>query len=236
MTKTITYLATNQKNGKWYVGSTVQLLEHRIAQHKDHKGNDPFHNSLKKNPDLFSWEVLSEVEADTPDRSHEQEILDTWFGTQYCYNLSSRAVGICPEIASENGKNTCEKIWSDPEFRERQRVWVSESAKRQWQDPEFRDMMGSWTAKRWEEDKEFRDMMSERIAESNRRRAEDPEYTGGNIRPVILTHVATGVTEVFSSIAAACRAHPELDGSKVSAVCRKNRKSHKGYTARYLED
>jgi len=107
--KTIVYKATNKLNGKWYVGSTLQDLESRILQHKNKVGNYPFQNALRKNPKSFTWEVLSEVDGD--DRSHEQEILDCFFGSEYCYNLSPYANGgrgwsdISPETQQKNGKN-----------------------------------------------------------------------------------------------------------------------------------
>lgn len=140
------------------------------------------------------------------------------------------------EVLSENGRKLAEKVWSDPDFIEKHRVRAKETAKKQWEDPEFRQMMGEWTAKRWEEDGEYRQMMSEKVANSNRRRAEDPNYTGGNVRSIELKCIATGDTEKFATIADACRKHPHLQGSKISAVCRGKRKTHKGFEARYLED
>lgn len=89
--KTITYRAVNQTNGKWYVGSTTKTLEERKKGHLDPRIKDEFHNTLRKHPDWFCWEILSEV--DGKDRSHEQEILDVWVGTDFCYNQSLNASG-----------------------------------------------------------------------------------------------------------------------------------------------
>lgn len=105
--KTITYRAANTKDGNWYVGSTEQTLEARKKQHLENPNNDRFHNALRKDPDSFLWEVLSVTE----NRDHEQEILDVWHGSEYCYNVSRFAVGgfgwkhISEETLKEIGKN-----------------------------------------------------------------------------------------------------------------------------------
>jgi hypothetical protein len=83
------YRCYNTKNGKWYVGSTSRGLEIRKKEHYSCGNNDPFHNSLRKNPNLWEWEVISLG----PDRSHEQEILDVYHGSEYCLNISPLAGG-----------------------------------------------------------------------------------------------------------------------------------------------
>jgi group I intron endonuclease len=92
----ITYRATNTKNGKWYVGSAVDF-ERRKREHLNSKQKTPFHNALKKNSELFVWEIIEE--DDRKNRETEQLILDVWFGSEYCYNLSSSAGGFNSETA-----------------------------------------------------------------------------------------------------------------------------------------
>ena len=94
----ITYRATNKKNGKWYVGSAVDW-ERRKKEHLKSKQKSPFHNALRKNPDIFTWEILEEDNRE--DRLAEQLILDVWFGSEYCYNLSSSAGGFNTETAKK---------------------------------------------------------------------------------------------------------------------------------------
>lgn len=109
--KTITYLATNQTNGKWYVGSTVRDLKRRKNEHEWSNSKDAFHRSLRNNPNKFVWEVLSEVEG--LDRSHEQDILNVFYGSEFCYNLSSEAVGFCPEVLKKANKKIHAKKTKD---------------------------------------------------------------------------------------------------------------------------
>jgi group I intron endonuclease len=92
----ITYRAVNTKNGKWYVGSTVNF-EQRKREHLSSKLKTPFHNALRKNPEYFVWEILEEDDRD--DRQSEQLILDVWFGTEFCYNLSPSSIGFNSETA-----------------------------------------------------------------------------------------------------------------------------------------
>jgi len=79
----ITYKATNTRNGKFYIGSTVDF-EKRKRQHTRCRRNTPFHNSLRKNPDDFVWE-FTEDESNEPEL--EQALLDMWYGKEQCYNL-----------------------------------------------------------------------------------------------------------------------------------------------------
>jgi group I intron endonuclease len=94
----ITYKATNTKNGKWYVGSTLNF-EKRKKQHLNSKQKTPFHNALRKSPEIFLWEILEENDLNT--RDTEQFILDEYFGSEQCYNLSSSAGGFNSEMAKK---------------------------------------------------------------------------------------------------------------------------------------
>jgi hypothetical protein len=86
----ITYLARNTRNGKFYIGSTKNFIN-RKKEHLANKGNFPFHRALRANPDNFEWEVF---EDESEGRELEQALLDMFFGTEMCYNLSPSAE--CP--------------------------------------------------------------------------------------------------------------------------------------------
>ena len=79
-----TYRATNTKNGKFYIGSTVNF-EGRKKSHLRSKEKYPFHRALRKDPDAFTWEVWSD-NSDKP--ILEQALLDMFYGTEQCYNLN----------------------------------------------------------------------------------------------------------------------------------------------------
>jgi group I intron endonuclease len=136
--KTITYRAVNKNNGKWYVGSTTRDLQVRASEHLMNETNDPFHNALRKNPDNFQWEVLSEIESEKVDRSHEQEVLDVWYGSSYCYNVSSSATGMCPNLAKRAGKLGGDSNVKNqtgmftPECREKLNEWATKGGKSSW--------------------------------------------------------------------------------------------------------
>jgi hypothetical protein len=79
-----TYKATNTTNGKFYIGSTTNFEERKKA-HLRSKDKYPFQNALRKNPEVFEWEVWSD-EYDEP--ILEQALLDMWYGKECCYNLN----------------------------------------------------------------------------------------------------------------------------------------------------
>ncbi len=90
----ITYKATNTINGKFYIGSTKNDFEGRKKSHLKSEANYPFHNALRNTPDAFEWEVWKD---ESDERILEQALLDMWYGTKQCYNLSSKATGWGPE-------------------------------------------------------------------------------------------------------------------------------------------
>jgi group I intron endonuclease len=94
----ITYRAVNKTNGMWYVGSATDF-ERRKKEHLTSRQKSPFHNALRKGPENFTWEILEE--DDREDRFAEQLILNVWYGTGFCYNLSSSASGFNSEMARE---------------------------------------------------------------------------------------------------------------------------------------
>jgi group I intron endonuclease len=79
-----TYRATNTKNGKFYIGSTVNFKRRKRA-HLTSQENYPFQRALRKNPEAFEWEVWSD---DSDEPVLEQALLDMWFGKEQCYNLN----------------------------------------------------------------------------------------------------------------------------------------------------
>jgi group I intron endonuclease len=78
----ITYIATNTKNGKFYIGSTNNL-QRRQRQHRNQRGH--FQNAYRKNPEVFEWQIWEDEEEEP---ILEQALLDMWFGKDCCYNLS----------------------------------------------------------------------------------------------------------------------------------------------------
>jgi group I intron endonuclease len=95
-----TYVATNTSNGRFYIGSTKNF-ERRKKSHLKSRVNLPFQNALRKNPEAFEWEVW-EDDSDLP--VMEQALLDMWFHTAQCYNLSSIAGRPGPEVCTRAGK------------------------------------------------------------------------------------------------------------------------------------
>ena len=79
-----TYRATNTVNGRFYIGSSVDA-EKRKMEHLRSTLEYPFHRALRKNPDAFEWEVWTD---DSEEPILEQALLDMFYGTEQCYNLS----------------------------------------------------------------------------------------------------------------------------------------------------
>jgi photosystem II P680 reaction center D1 protein len=87
----ITYLALRLSNGDYYWGSTAMTLKKRERFHRKFKGNDHFHNSLKKYPD--DWMFLEIFNEDTDDRETERKMLSLYYGSKGCLNLSNEPQG-----------------------------------------------------------------------------------------------------------------------------------------------
>ncbi len=83
----ITYTATNTRTGQFYIGSTFNFKK-RQKEHLSSRDPYPFQRALRKNPEDFVWE-WSEDDLEEP--VFEQALLDLFFGTKFCYNLSSDA-------------------------------------------------------------------------------------------------------------------------------------------------
>jgi hypothetical protein len=82
-----TYKATNTTNGKFYIGSTTNFEERKKGHLKSNE-NYPFQNALRKNPEVFEWEVWSD---DSDEPVLEQALLDMWYGKECCYNVNPYA-------------------------------------------------------------------------------------------------------------------------------------------------
>ena len=79
----ITYRATNTLTGKFYIGSTSNF-ERRKKEHLNSTVKWPFQNALRKNPNVWEWEVW---EDGSDDPILEQALLDMWVGKEFCYNI-----------------------------------------------------------------------------------------------------------------------------------------------------
>lgn len=115
----ITYIATNTKTGKFYIGST-NCFESRKKQHLKSKRNYPFQNALRKDPDAFLWEYWVD---DSTEPILEQALLDMFFGTQQCYNLSSNAIAFGLEFNPKTGKDN--PLYGKPGHNRSKKWWVN---------------------------------------------------------------------------------------------------------------
>jgi group I intron endonuclease len=101
----ITYIATNTKNGKFYIGSTLNLGRRKEEHLKCH--DFPFQRALKNDPEAFEWESW-EDNSDEP--VLEQALLDVWYGKEQCYNLSPFATRPPGNLGVPHTKQTKQKI------------------------------------------------------------------------------------------------------------------------------
>jgi len=110
----ITYRAINTLDGKFYIGST-QNFEKRKQEHLTTAGGFRFQRALRKNPEVFVWEVHEDSEEEP---LLEQALLDMWFGKSQCYNMSPFA-GRPPsrkgvKLSEEVYINLVERLRSNP--------------------------------------------------------------------------------------------------------------------------
>ena len=116
----ITYIATNTENGKFYIGSTTNF-ERRQKEHLTTSQEFHFQRALRRNPDLFIWEIY---EDDSEDPVLEQALLDMWYGKKQCYNMCNFA-GRPPErkgkkLKPETYKKLVTRLKSNPPMRGKQ--------------------------------------------------------------------------------------------------------------------
>lgn len=85
----LTYRATSQKTGRYYIGSAKTYCHYmnRIGNHHIRKSNSEFHRDLQADPKDFMWEVLREDDLEA--RSYEYELLQGHVGNPLCYNKSA---------------------------------------------------------------------------------------------------------------------------------------------------
>jgi group I intron endonuclease len=101
----ITYIATNTNNGKFYIGSTLNLGRRKEEHLKCH--DYPFQRALNNDPEAFEWEFW-EDNSDEP--VLEQALLDVWYGKEQCYNLSPFATRPPGNLGVPHTKQTKQKI------------------------------------------------------------------------------------------------------------------------------
>jgi group I intron endonuclease len=79
--KGIIYRATNQFNGKVYIGQTVAGLARRRSQHlKDAKADhtNEFHRALYQYPESFDWEILDEFSGEPEAVIHRLNVAEEY--------------------------------------------------------------------------------------------------------------------------------------------------------------
>lgn len=97
------YMAYDKKNGKMYIGSTINELNRRKKAHyhnaKHRKNNTHFYNALRTRPNDFEWMTL-EVSPTTYDesikrynRDREQYWIDLYWGSPLLYNTLKNVKG-----------------------------------------------------------------------------------------------------------------------------------------------
>jgi group I intron endonuclease len=127
----ITYIATNTKNGKFYIGSTNDLKRRQRAHRK---GTGHFQNAYRKNPEFFEWQIWEDNEGEP---ILEQALLDMWYGKECCYNLSPYASRPPGNLGVPHTDQTKQKISEklkgkligdkNPSKKEKSRQKISES-------------------------------------------------------------------------------------------------------------
>ena len=120
----ITYRATNTLNGKFYIGSTIRDFRERKKEHLRSKFDWPFQSALRKNPEAFVWEVW---EDDENEPLLEQKLLDWWYGSEKCYNLTGVAGGFSSDLCRKSALRGVElKVgFHDPKVRKKVRKKLS---------------------------------------------------------------------------------------------------------------
>ena len=242
----ITYRAVNTRNGKWYVGSTVNF-ERRKREHLRSKAKSPFYNALRRDPGAFVWEVLEEDERD--DRLAEDLILAVWFGSPYCYNLNSAAVG----FSAERARAVWQQTWGnmDPDRKREHYLALNQkvhgeknehghsvhavtmgrkgaAALHAIKDSDGKSVVGRKMAKIVNERKHAaRDEFGRSIAAKN-------NFFGKNAKRIKLTNIQTGQIIFFrSSVDAALELG--LNARYLRKVAAGQRPRHKGWYAEFVD-
>lgn len=207
----ITYLVCDLKKKKQQVGSTVSLETGRPYVHFTDKCPNPvLRNATRKRPEDFFVFISEDDGLST--REAEQEALDFYFGSCWCYNLSPHASGGWEHInnssdpkpyLSENGKKSAEKFHS-----ERDEEGRSEHAVK---------TLGAYFTS----------------TEHQRKAGKASALKGACNKAVEVTHIESGETLIFKSAREAARSL-NLHQGHLSEVARGECKQHKGYTAKYI--
>jgi group I intron endonuclease len=238
----ITYRAVNTKNGKWYVGSTINFKQ-RKSQHLLSKAKSPFHNALRRSPGDFVWEILED--DDREDRLAEQLILSAWFGSLYCYNLSASAIGFDSEGARKAGLRSAAKMDSAKRKKINEHMHLSKNEEgksllavrmgragaatlHSRKDENGKSVIGVQMARIVNEKKHAeRDEFGRSIAGKN-------NYFGKMAKPIKLTNIETGEELIFPSSADAALILG-LNARYLRKVASGLRAQHGGYCAEFVE-
>lgn len=92
------YQITNKINGKFYIGSSMNILDrwdcHKARLKVNKHKNAHLQNSVNKyGIENFEFSIIERFDSPDPmlGRNAEQKLLDIWFGNEKCYNLNAKA-------------------------------------------------------------------------------------------------------------------------------------------------
>ena len=143
----VIYLATNQENGKVYVGQTTRTLPIRMKQHISRaRGGDDHcfaRALLKYGLDGFDWEIIRECDTIEALNKLEQYYISILDSTkkEYGYNRTEGGMGSVGYKPSAKTLIKLSKAAKGRKHTEEVKKVISEASKKRWEDPEYRAKM-----------------------------------------------------------------------------------------------
>lgn len=190
------YIIQNIANGKFYIGSSCDIIARWNSHKRDLRGNRHGNKHLqhawnKYGEVSFIWCILDYVQDVNLLLEREQYWMDNLNAFELGYNMTKYAGALMKGI--NHTAETREKMrtrWSDPELRQnlsrtrkvlladpKQREKMSNIMKERWSNPEYRQKVSDaqktgWAAKDKNAMEEHRNMQSQR----SKAQWADPEY------------------------------------------------------------
>lgn len=157
------YRATNEINGKIYIGMTTKTLEYRRKKHIEKNKNNQTHfkRALRKyGNDNFTWQILFSSKKKKELIDKEIFYIKKYDTFNNGYNMTLGGEGLFgfsfneeskmkmsethkkraaadPEY-SERSRRILKKMWKNEEYAKKMKKGFSERLKRQWKDEEYR--------------------------------------------------------------------------------------------------